>query len=267
MKKTFFFTFLTISIMFFIFILLLNKLNKNTENSILKKVSNYSKIERKIINSIPIYEDYNKNGIENELRKYLLKDHIKIAKKIGIPPITTIKEINFYQKNNLLSFLDLTKKDNYFFYNVSKQYRYLTPVTLKGLQKVCFEIQKTFQNFTNLKTTSLKIAISSALRPIKYQRNLRKKNKNASIISSHSYGTSFDIFYDDFYLSLPKPNKNEKNKTISKIRQKFGFILGDSLRRQFKTVLHKSLVKLQQKGLLYAIHEKKQRCYHITIRR
>ena len=269
MKKITFFAFLLIILSTSSFFFYLEKQNENISKQILNELSIYDKIEKKITVAVPIYIDYNKNNAEKKLRKYLFKDHIEVAKRIGVPTIKNQKQIDKFRKKNLLSYVDLKSKDNFFFYNVQKNYRYLTPTTLKGLKTTTDEIQKIFRNYTNLKKVSLKIAISSALRPTKYQTNLRKRNNNATIISTHSYGTSFDIFYDDYYLSLPEPgkmNKTSKN-VIDKTRQKIGFILGDSLRRQFKTILHKTLIKLQNDGLLYAIHEKKQRCYHVTIRR
>jgi len=113
----------------------------------------------------------------------------------------------------------------------------------------------------------VKLAISSALRPISYQKGLTKKNINATIESTHTYGISFDIFFDDYYISFPEPttSNNVSRELQEKFRTRFGFLTGDALRRQFHSVLMETLIELQDEGMIYAILERKQHCYHVTI--
>ncbi len=240
------------------------KQNKiQTEKDIKEYLSEIYSAERQIIEKIPIYSDYTTVKKEKKLRTYLFKDHIKAAKMIGIGPIKTDKEIDDYFKKGLLT--NINDKNNfYYFYGVQKKYRYLTPLTEKGLRLVTEYYQKYLKkNGLNLK---VKLAISSALRPCSYQKKLQSQNVNAVVKSTHSYGVSFDIFWDDFFIIFPEINKKDKNINIKKIlRKKFGFILGDSLRRQLKSVLAMTLIELQKQGQIYAIMERNQRCFHVTI--
>ncbi|MCP4763843.1 MAG: hypothetical protein GY870_18875 [archaeon] len=113
----------------------------------------------------------------------------------------------------------------------------------------------------------VKIAISSATRPKDYQKGLTKRNINASFESTHNYGTSFDIYFEDFYISFPEPRTDNSTsmKLQEQLKRRFGFLTGDALRRQFHSILMETLLQLQDEEILYAILERKQHCYHVTI--
>ena len=114
----------------------------------------------------------------------------------------------------------------------------------------------------------VKLAVSSTVRSVAYQQNLREKNANASFASSHSYGISYDIFYDDYFVALPQSGSRRSltSKITGDLRPRLGYLMGDALARQFRSVLLETLFQLQGEGKLYAILEKNQRCYHVTVR-
>ena len=116
----------------------------------------------------------------------------------------------------------------------------------------------------------VKFAVSSMLRPTGYQTQLRDRNTNASLVSSHSQGVSFDIFYDEYFVRLPDPAPDlsaPEAAVQEALKQRVGYLLGASLRRQFRAALTETLLQLQDEGLVYVILEKRQRCYHVTVLR
>ena len=144
------------------------------------------------------------------------------------------------------------------------KYRFFTKKTVEGLSV----LSNRFQKVLRAKAPSLplvKFAISSATRPAQYQQNLRNVNANASFISSHSYALSFDIFYDSFFVDLPLEEVKDSSGALNELRRKSGFLLGEAMRRQLRAMLAETLLQLQNEGILYAIWEKNQRCYHVTI--
>ena len=157
-----------------------------------------------------------------------------------------------------------------FFYNVRKKYRYLSPYS----KKILWELGQRFQKLLQEKGLyhRVRFSVSSALRPVDYQRHLGQRNANATFVSSHSYGESFDIFFDEFYVFLDELDKSSsrakdpKTQFGRKLRRRLGFLMGQSLRRQFRSVLTEAILQLQAEGQLYAVLERKQRCYHITAR-
>jgi len=231
-------------------------------SNIEKYIIQIQKTERQFVENIPIYEDYATPDKEQNLRKYLNDAHIRIAESRGIGPVKNEDDRAMYILEGAL--VAIEKSEKYFFYNVDKNYRYLTSSANRGLNNLCSHYQDTLNKKTGL--PPVKIAISSALRPSKYQDDLKNKNPNASLISTHSYGTTIDIFYDEYYVLLPETAGLNiiSNNAIAMMRTKLGYTIGSSLRRQLRTALVETLLDLQEKGALYVIQEKNQRCYHVT---
>jgi uncharacterized protein YcbK (DUF882 family) len=226
------------------------------------------KMESGVIQKVPIFDDYRSAAIEGELRKHLFKDHIEVASKTGSTQIKSKEEIAELVKKGELVNIDAETDDLYFFYNVPKEFRFLRKFSYDGIKLINDTFMSNMAMYIpeidpNLK---VKIAISSALRPAEYQNNLRNKNQNAVFESTHSYGISFDIFYDEYYVSLVSPpGAKKQDENLEKMKRQLGLTLGAALRRQFHSVLSKTLIDLQQQGKLYAIWESNQRCYHVTI--
>ena len=241
----------------------------NYQKQIIKETAAYLndiyKIERTFIENIPIFDEFTSLEKEKELRRYLLNPHIKAAIKSGIPPVRDDGGIKALYEAGKLIKVEPGPEKKFYFYNVRDNYRYLIPAAAEGLDLLAERFQ------VNMRIRGqfpiVKLAVSSAIRPMDYQKGLTKKNLNASIESTHCYGASFDIFYDDYYIELPEPPaENSTAKMIEeKLRRRFGFLMGDALRREFHSVLMETLLELQKEGVLYAIMEKKQRCYHITV--
>lgn len=220
--------------------------------------------DRGYYSGLPIYEDWRNAERERQLRTYLLNDHLRIVQQAAVQPVVSEDDIPTLVELNRLAPIDNTTETKYYFFNVPDKHRYLVPFAASGLEELAARFQK------NLKEREVyehvKIAISSALRPANYQNNLRSRNANASIISSHSYGISFDIFYDDFYVYLPEPIEGTAGaEAIDAVRRQLGFLMGRARRRQFQAILADTILQLQSEGRLYAIWERNQRCYHVTI--
>ncbi len=224
-----------------------------------------SAIERSFIENIPIYSDYATPSKEMELRKYLLPYHLKAAKRYGTSPLHDIEEVLKAVSEKRLTEVKTDEDTNFYFYNVPAKNRFLTPGAAGGLFLLTERFQKRLA--ARGKFPPVKIAVSSMFRTVSYNKKLMKTNANANIKSTHSSGISFDIFFDDFYVKLPeaKTADSDTEKMFRKLKIKLGFLMGDALRRQFKTVLHETLTELQKEGLIYAIIEKRQRCYHVSV--
>jgi Family of unknown function (DUF5715) len=223
------------------------------------------KIEQGYIEYIPLYNDYATPLMEMKLRTYLFQSHMEIAHKSGMAPIEHEDAIPDLVSSGKLINLESRPDSLYYFYNVSNKYRVLSPVTASGLSVLTKRFQQNIARRSNL--PPVKIALSSALRPVSYQLDLREKNYNATIATTHSYGVSFDIFYDDYYVVLPAPDCSNKisEAVLEPVRTRMGFLMGDALREQFRSVLMETLIQLQDEGIIYAILEKQQRCYHVTV--
>jgi hypothetical protein len=222
-------------------------------------------IERGYIDTIPLYDDFATPLRELKLRTFLFPAHIDAAMKSGMKPVDIDDSVPELIRSGKL--VKLTKKDDslYYFYNVREKYRVLTPRAACGLAVLTERFQQNIT--TRMKLPQVKIALSSLLRPVAYQAGLRATNVNATEVTTHSYGVSFDIFFDDYFVALPRPAATNaiSSAILELVRTKMGFLLGDALREQFRSVLMETLIQLQDEGILYAILERNQHCYHVTI--
>lgn len=253
------------AIIILIFIIMINYGGKRIIDDVSSFVKNAGTIERKIILNVPMYEDYATSAREAELRRYLLRYHLEAARKYGVKGVQDLEDIKDLCKDGSLVSIEASDSDNYYFYNVRKNLRFLSPAAATGLRKLTNRFQ---ENLTSRGVNAqVKIAISSAVRPVSYQKKLRGRNPNASVKSSHSYGISFDIFFDDFYVVLPESGSyNWISEEINKkVRRRLGFLMGDALRRQLRSVLMETIIQMQDTGEIYAILERKQHCYHVTV--
>ncbi len=261
--------YLKILIILLLFLLLSAGICINIKNGINKDykslTSSASGCKNTVIQKFPIFKDYITPEKNKKLRTHLLRDHLKIAELFQLKPVNSEDEAGQLLKTGKLLKIKRDGLSNYFFYNVPEKNRYLYPVTYKGLILISNEFQKTLREFGF--NGRVKFAVSSALRNARYQQKLRNINRNAVVQSSHSYGISFDIFFDAFFVDIDLPELHPMTdlKTIKGLKNQFGYMLGESLRRQFKAALTETLIRLQDQGLLYAILEKRQRCYHVTI--
>jgi hypothetical protein len=219
--------------------------------------------EKNITEKVPVYSDYDKGEIRSKLRTYLYVYHIPIAKKFGVL-INTDADIEKLAAEKKLVTID--KGIGYYFYGVPRNYRYLTPDAKKALELITDRFRdKTVKYLPN--GVTVKLAVSSAVRPVEYQKKLYGTNSNAISESTHSYGVSFDIFFDDYYVSLPVEKNSHGFEIIEKLYVRYGYVLGDALRNQLHTLLAETILELQDEGKIYAIHENRQKVYHITFKK
>lgn len=90
--------------------------------------------------------------------------------------------------------------------------------------------------------TTSRFYVSSVLRTQQDVKNLRSTNGNATENSTHCYGTTVDITYSQF---------DVRGKTTD---------------GKVKEDLARALYDLQAMGYCYVIYERKQPCFHITVR-
>ncbi|MEM8601816.1 MAG: DUF5715 family protein, partial [Bacteroidota bacterium] len=140
--------------------------------------------ERGFIENLAIYEDYGTAAIEAELRTYLLKDHLAAGARFGVDPVRSDAQLKALAAAGKLVEAPNTPESLFYYYNVSKQYRFFTPGARAGLEALGGRLQEIIRRSVP-DAPVVKFAVSSALRPVAYQQRLRLSNANASFQSSH----------------------------------------------------------------------------------
>ncbi len=123
---------------------------------------------------------------------------------------------------------------------------YLVPCAATLLQ----DIGQTFFDSLQVKHIPLhKLIVTSVLRTKEDIHRLQPRNGNATTNSCHQYATTFDISYNR-YATVSPPGEERRA------------VRNDSL----KWVLAEVLNDMRQDGRCYIKYERKQGCFHITVR-
>jgi energy-coupling factor transporter transmembrane protein EcfT len=177
----------------------------------------------------------------------LNEDHLRYARSYGISPIASKKV--FEQKVKVLTSENkLVKINDSKYYSVNKlshSHPFLVPRAKRMLDLIGERFRKKLQE-NNL--DDYQYRITSLLRTQESQRMLSFANINAASKSAHLYGTTFDITYK----SLSKKSLLGAKKTVHD---------GAAIR-----LLSEAIRELQQERRLLVITERKEACFHITVR-
>jgi hypothetical protein len=173
--------------------------------------------------------------------------HLRYARMYGISPIASQKV--FEQKVKILigenKLVKISDSKYYTINKLSHSHPYLVPRAKKMLDLIGERFRKKLQE-NNL--DEYQYRITSLLRTQESQRMLSFSNVNAASKSAHLYGTTFDITYRN----LSKRSLLGVKKTVHD---------GTAIR-----LLSEVIRELQQERRLLVITERKEACFHITIR-
>ncbi len=167
--------------------------------------------------------------------------HLVSAIKNGIKPLET-RDDTVHQIKDLVRLPD--ELDLYKSYNITHSIPYLVP----SAAKLFIDIAQTFRDSLYSKELPIyKLYLTSITRTDEDIVRLTKRNINASDNSAHRYGTTFDISWKRF----DKVDENNHDE-----------LFPDRL----KLVLAQVLFDMKNKQRCYIKHERKQACFHITVR-
>lgn len=167
--------------------------------------------------------------------------HILEAEKNGIKPLDSRNDTALLSNGLVRIPLELNV------YKVKKltySVPYLTPDAVTLLSDICINFR---DSLINKKMPLYKPVVTSITRTEEDVKNLTRRNRNAVSKSAHSYGTTFDISWVSF-----EPVDPQKTKAVSHGR--------------LKRVLGEVLSDLRIEGRCYVKYERRQPCFHITVR-
>ncbi|SHF59758.1 DUF5715 family protein [Dysgonomonas macrotermitis] len=167
--------------------------------------------------------------------------HLSAAVNKGISPMMDRADTAQYEKKmvRLPMELDLFKVDK-----LTHSVPYLVPDASALLVQICANFR---DSLDSKKLAHYKPIVTSVTRTMADVEVLTKRNRNASDNSAHTYGTTFDISWKRFQKIGPE-GKDE--------------VSVDKLKLVLAQVLH----DLRERGKCYIVHERKQACFHITVR-
>ncbi|MDH6357258.1 DUF5715 family protein [Parabacteroides sp. PF5-9] len=180
------------------------------------------------------------NGSYNRDFNDLNALHIEAATTLGIDPVSSREEAKHASKK----MKEIKTNKYYEVENLTHSIPFLVPEA----EKLLTDIGRNFQDtLKNLNAPIYTIKVTSVTRTIDDIQGLRKRNINSSENSAHLYGTTFDISWNKF-------TKMDEKDTLN---------IGKD---ELKMVLAMVLRDLKREKRCYIKHERKQGCFHITVR-
>lgn len=164
------------------------------------------------------------------------------ANRWGVSPVTNREEA----ERRKMELVYIGSNPYFFVDRLHSSIPYLVPRASNLLQ----ELGRNFYDSLQVKGIPLhKIIVTSALRTKEDVERLQRRNGNATPNSCHLRGTTFDVSYNRY-------------KAVSPPGEERRLVRNDSL----KFVLSEALRDLREQGRCYVKYERKQGCYHITVR-
>ena len=167
-----------------------------------------------------------------EVKKVTYKDHIFEAQSFNIPLIESNEHMDsLILANQLIPVPE--EGEGYKIQKLVHSRAFLNNQAYLILKEITSQF---------LKETNNELSLSSLTRTAESQRKLSRVNSNATKgHSAHSYGASFDISYSKYGDKLGRNYANEK-------------------------VVQQILDQLVESGKIYYIKERRQPCFHVTVR-
>lgn len=165
--------------------------------------------------------------------------HLEAAKALGIKPISSLED-TWREGSKLVR--TVSNKD-FHVDTLNHSYPYLVPAAYRLLH----DIGRSFNDSLEARGGgNYRLKVTSVLRTPETVSKLKRVNRNATGESAHTYGTTFDISFSRFIYDGPgKPNRSFED---------------------LKNLLAEILVNYSRQGRCYVKYERRQSCFHITVR-
>ncbi len=121
---------------------------------------------------------------------------------------------------------------------------YLVPEAKLLLQRIAERFQEVMKEQYPDNKHTYRLVVTSCFRTPDQVRRLMRRNRNASENSCHRYGTTMDISHIRWI--------TEQNDTVNEL--------------YLKQMLAKTLYELRYEGLCWVKYERRQACFHLTLR-
>lgn len=165
--------------------------------------------------------------------------HLEAAAVTGIEPLDGLRSA--WRAGEKLSRIQTC--EDFYLDNLTHSVPYLVPEA-RGL---LHDIGRAFRDTLAARGGGdYRIKVTSVLRTPSLVRQLRRRNRNSVDSSAHLYGTTFDISYSEFIC----------NRSGGPYRTQ----------EDLKNLLGEIVAEMRSRGRCWAVYERKQSCFHITVR-
>lgn len=164
--------------------------------------------------------------------------HVEAGQAIGTGIVEDINDA-WYLPHPLV---EIKSCPEYYVDRLTHSYPYLVPQAADLLKEIGQRFNDTLQARGG---GDYRIKVTSVMRTPATVKKLRRINRNATSESAHQYGTTFDISYSRFICDSINVNRSFED---------------------LKNLLGEILYDLRAEGRCYVVFERKQSCFHVTVR-
>jgi len=164
--------------------------------------------------------------------------HLEAANEMGITPIEDTQTAWYL----LRPIVEVKSCPEYYIDSLTHSYPYLVPEAADLLAEIGHRFN---DSLAARGGGNYRIKVTSVTRSCLSVGRLKRVNRNATQASAHQYGTTFDISYLKFIYDSAGVNRTQED---------------------LKNLLAEILYDLRKDDRCYVKHERKQSCFHITVR-
>ncbi len=166
------------------------------------------------------------------------KFHIAVAEANGIQPLHNLRQV--WEEGGRLEHLQTCEA--YYLDELTHSLPYLVPKAHTLLKDIGMAFRDSMRSRGG---GYYRVKVTSVLRTPSLVKRLRRRNRNAVDTSAHLYATTFDISYLKFICDTPSIPRTQED---------------------MKNLLGEVVEDMRRHGRCYVKYERKQSCYHITVR-
>lgn len=166
------------------------------------------------------------------------KFHIAVAEVNGIEPLHSLRQV--WQQAGRLERLQTCEA--YYLDDMTHSVPYLVPKAHTLLKDIGMAFRDSLRSRGG---GYYRVKVTSVLRTPALVKRLRRRNRNAVDTSAHLYATTFDISYLKFICDTPSIPRTQED---------------------MKNLLGEVVEDMRRHGRCYVKYERKQACFHITVR-
>jgi hypothetical protein len=207
---------------------------------------------------------------EAALRRFLNPAQLQRARALGVPPNQPTAQLERLVEEGRLVRIEPSTE-----HWIVRELDYSVALVTPDAYALLLEIGERFQRrLAAIGLPAYRYEITSVLRSAEDQQRLRQVNPNAAAgVSTHQFGTTFDIAYNAF--AAPADPLVEVSTPeapwLEPRLQYVGVLLAETVAarraRELQAILGHTLIELQNEGAVMVIIEQLQPVYHMTVAR
>lgn len=203
--------------------------------------------------------------VQASLREYGNEQHVEAARALGVPRVASRTDVEQLVERQAL--VRIETNPLYGLRRLQYSLPYVTPSAANLLDRIGHRFHEALDSAG---LPPYRFLVTSVTRSTEDQKALQSTNANAASESSHEYGTTFDLHYEQFDFegrpAVPDTSDIYQDELRRMLAEAYGE-LSSSYTPALKSILGHVLLRLQAEEDALVIYERRQPVFHVTAAR